>query len=544
MTTPLRLHELLMLDGVPSKVALPGDWRAAIRAELGTVVEEDAPAPATKATKSRRPPAAGEAPKRRPRRIHTHEGVRRIVDKAYSANLFSTSVDAPHAVVPLQRLWGLLEDYFTAGGPAVKRMRRELSLGELCQGMLVALQEGFKSLICFRGGNDCSRGFGERGAEWPLFGAFVDGRMSLSDTTMRDIFIAWEDTDGGYRKTRLIPEPVVCQRTGRRYENRFDRNDVYVSRDAIARWIGHELFRPFVEFVRRRAGKALYALTQKGRAWRKLGMSFRHACTLTSAERSELLSDWKKKRAERRAKRKAAKLDRIRASRAKKNGAVQTATVAVQTLPIIPSSSSKKELPVGACGPSEADAAHAATPSKPPDGRHCGPGHPGGGKPSTKAETPGDRFAGQGKRTATVVPPGISLPTGAPGIDLRRPTTPAAPSSDFAAMLRDRFGIAPDDDVPTPAAAVEPRAVPLERRQLPAFLRWREGPAAPTKAPAPAPVPPAEPRPYRMTDTYAWGDRVTHHAFGSGQVSRVVDSNRIQVLFADGYRTLFHGQTA
>lgn len=48
-------------------------------------------------------------------------------------------------------------------------------------------------------------------------------------------------------------------------------------------------------------------------------------------------------------------------------------------------------------------------------------------------------------------------------------------------------------------------------------------------------------RPYRFTLSYAAGELVRHSKFGDGVVARVIDRNKIEVLFKDGPRTLAHG---
>lgn len=52
------------------------------------------------------------------------------------------------------------------------------------------------------------------------------------------------------------------------------------------------------------------------------------------------------------------------------------------------------------------------------------------------------------------------------------------------------------------------------------------------------------PRDFRMTDTYAVGDRVVHASFGEGVVQEVAAPSKIVVLFAAGSKTLVHGRRA
>lgn len=56
--------------------------------------------------------------------------------------------------------------------------------------------------------------------------------------------------------------------------------------------------------------------------------------------------------------------------------------------------------------------------------------------------------------------------------------------------------------------------------------------------------PPQAFKPYRITLTLAQGDLVKHSKFGDGVVSRVVDRGKVEILFADGARTMAHGQAA
>ncbi len=49
-------------------------------------------------------------------------------------------------------------------------------------------------------------------------------------------------------------------------------------------------------------------------------------------------------------------------------------------------------------------------------------------------------------------------------------------------------------------------------------------------------------RAFRMTDTYAVGDRVLHASFGEGVVQEVAAPTKIVVLFDVGSKTLVHGR--
>lgn len=50
------------------------------------------------------------------------------------------------------------------------------------------------------------------------------------------------------------------------------------------------------------------------------------------------------------------------------------------------------------------------------------------------------------------------------------------------------------------------------------------------------------PKSYSIKDTYLMGDLIAHPTFGDGLVEKVIDRNKIEVLFKDDYRTLIHGK--
>jgi hypothetical protein len=50
----------------------------------------------------------------------------------------------------------------------------------------------------------------------------------------------------------------------------------------------------------------------------------------------------------------------------------------------------------------------------------------------------------------------------------------------------------------------------------------------------------AKSRSYSMKDSFAQGDIIDHPTFGQGVVERLIDNNKIEVLFQDDYRTLLH----
>ena len=45
---------------------------------------------------------------------------------------------------------------------------------------------------------------------------------------------------------------------------------------------------------------------------------------------------------------------------------------------------------------------------------------------------------------------------------------------------------------------------------------------------------------YSIKGSFAQGDLITHPNFGQGIVERLIDQNKIEVLFQDDYRTLIH----
>ncbi len=47
-------------------------------------------------------------------------------------------------------------------------------------------------------------------------------------------------------------------------------------------------------------------------------------------------------------------------------------------------------------------------------------------------------------------------------------------------------------------------------------------------------------RTYNMKDSFALGDIIEHPTFGQGVVERLIDNNKIEVIFQDDYRTLLH----
>jgi hypothetical protein len=48
-------------------------------------------------------------------------------------------------------------------------------------------------------------------------------------------------------------------------------------------------------------------------------------------------------------------------------------------------------------------------------------------------------------------------------------------------------------------------------------------------------------RAYRVTEKFNEGDLVRHSKFGDGKVSRVIDANKVEVLFKDDTKMLAHG---
>lgn len=71
-------------------------------------------------------------------------------------------------------------------------------------------------------------------------------------------------------------------------------------------------------------------------------------------------------------------------------------------------------------------------------------------------------------------------------------------------------------------------------------------PAAPAPAPAAAPAPRAAAQAiaYSPRSTYEVGQRIQHKAFGTGEVTQVLDSRRLKVRFTDDEKTLVQGLPA
>lgn len=51
-------------------------------------------------------------------------------------------------------------------------------------------------------------------------------------------------------------------------------------------------------------------------------------------------------------------------------------------------------------------------------------------------------------------------------------------------------------------------------------------------------------RSFRVTESFAEGELVRHSKFGDGVVTRVVDRQKVEILFQDGSRTMAHTQSA
>lgn len=49
-----------------------------------------------------------------------------------------------------------------------------------------------------------------------------------------------------------------------------------------------------------------------------------------------------------------------------------------------------------------------------------------------------------------------------------------------------------------------------------------------------------EPQSYSMKASFQTGDVITHPTFGNGIVEKLIDNNKIEILFQDDYRTLMH----
>ena len=51
-------------------------------------------------------------------------------------------------------------------------------------------------------------------------------------------------------------------------------------------------------------------------------------------------------------------------------------------------------------------------------------------------------------------------------------------------------------------------------------------------------------KPYRVSVSFSEGELVHHTKFGDGYVTRVIDKNKVEVMFKEGQRTLAHGMEA
>lgn len=50
----------------------------------------------------------------------------------------------------------------------------------------------------------------------------------------------------------------------------------------------------------------------------------------------------------------------------------------------------------------------------------------------------------------------------------------------------------------------------------------------------------AQEKAYSIKESFQMGDVINHPTFGQGVVERLIDNNKIEVLFQDDYRTLMH----
>lgn len=50
----------------------------------------------------------------------------------------------------------------------------------------------------------------------------------------------------------------------------------------------------------------------------------------------------------------------------------------------------------------------------------------------------------------------------------------------------------------------------------------------------------AKTKDYSMKESFSMGDIINHPTFGQGVVERLIDNNKIEVIFQDDYRTLLH----
>ncbi|MFO0637619.1 MAG: hypothetical protein U0183_00305 [Polyangiaceae bacterium] len=82
---------------------------------------------------------------------------------------------------------------------------------------------------------------------------------------------------------------------------------------------------------------------------------------------------------------------------------------------------------------------------------------------------------------------------------------------------------------PRPAGGVRAAAVRAEEERVSRERFWEKAVSGKT---------PSEFRPYRVSEAFAEGDLVHHSKFGDGVVTRVVDANKVEILFRQEPKTL------
>lgn len=87
----------------------------------------------------------------------------------------------------------------------------------------------------------------------------------------------------------------------------------------------------------------------------------------------------------------------------------------------------------------------------------------------------------------------------------------------------------------------QPRTLPLAVLREAGKLFGREVPLSSAAESSPEEAPPSEAVPYSPARSYELGQRVAHKAFGTGEVTQVLDSRRLVVRFDDQERTLAQG---
>lgn len=331
--------ELLELEALEPGTTTTQDWATALEGDDQTLtallrtLRRRSAAPAREPAHTSAPevpaPRTGERRARRERRerkVSSHEGFRRATDPAYAEQLFRLSPALKHALVPVQRVLGLLRRALSRCPEARARLRWVPPSWSFAL-MQAALSEAAGHPVRLRGGTDLARGFGGRGSEFPRLGALLRGRDYYSDTSCDKAHREMEALGLGYRRPRLEPIPIECPKTGKHHPQRFGRKDVYVSVEVYEVAARLSWLRPLVRELRRLMPEWIWRRTRSGRRSRKKYLSFLEAVRLPKAE---ALALWEERR------KAAAKLRRWRQRDAKKRANRRHCELTGTKVPITP----------------------------------------------------------------------------------------------------------------------------------------------------------------------------------------------------------------